>query len=179
VKVGNVIERKGKMMEVVKTQHTQQGRGGATIQVELRDVHSGLKSTEKLRTAEPIEVVFVDAKPFSFLYSEGDVAHLMDPETYDQLAIPKGMLGDVSKLLKEGMQVHVKYFNGEPLMASLPPRLTVRVVEAEPHVKGNTATPSYKKVTVEGGLTVGVPPFVVQGDEIVVQTSDMTYVTRA
>ncbi|CAI5981611.1 unnamed protein product [Closterium sp. NIES-64] len=178
VKVGSVIERKGRYFQVVKTQHTQQGRGGATIQVELRDVQTGLKSNEKLRTSEHIELVFSDDKPFVFLYVDEDNACLMEKQTFEQISLPVSMFGDAAPLLQDGMEVVVHLFNDKALSASLPARVSDVVDEAEPFFKGQTAAPSYKKVKLRSGITVQVPSFVVAGDEIIVQTSDLTYVTR-
>ncbi|CAI5489724.1 unnamed protein product [Closterium sp. Naga37s-1] len=143
VKVGSVIERKGRYFQVVKTQHTQQGRGGATIQVELRDVQTGLKSNEKLRTSEHIELVFSDDKPFVFLYVDEDNACLMEKQTFEQISLPVSMFGDAAPLLQDGMEVVVHLFNGKALSASLPARVSDVVDEAEPFFKGQTAAPSY------------------------------------
>eukprot|EP00249_Psilotum_nudum_P004628 c18132_g1_i2 orf=47-730(+) len=179
VKQGNVIERKGHIFQVLKTQHTQQGRGGATIQVELRDVQSGLKSTERLRTSEAIERVFVDEKSFTFLYHDGDSAILMEPTTFEQLEVPKILFGNGAAYLSDGLLVTVQFFDGKPLSAAVPSRVTCTVVEAEPSFKGQTATPVYKKVLLQNGRHVMVPPFISTGSQIVIDTTDDTYVTRA
>ncbi|CAI7893681.1 unnamed protein product [Closterium sp. NIES-54] len=146
----------GRYFQVVKTQHTQQGRGGATIQVELRDVQTGLKSNEKLRTSEHIELVFSDDKPFVFLYVDEDNACLMEKQTFEQISLPVSMFGDAAPLLQDGMEVVVHLFNGKALSASLPARVSDVVDEAEPFFKGQTAAPSYKKVKLRSGITVQV-----------------------
>eukprot|EP00271_Cylindrocystis_brebissonii_P015707 TRINITY_DN38689_c0_g1_i1.p1 TRINITY_DN38689_c0_g1~~TRINITY_DN38689_c0_g1_i1.p1 ORF type:complete len:257 (+),score=20.40 TRINITY_DN38689_c0_g1_i1:90-860(+) len=179
VKIGNIIERKGKMHQVVKTQHTQQGRGGAVIQVELRDVQTGLKSSERLRTTESVERVFVDDKPCTFLYRDGDQVVLMESATFEQMNVPVSFFGEAAVYLTDGMDVTLQVFNGQPLAASVPGRLTCKVVEAEPYFKGQTVTSTYKKVTLENGQVIQVPGFVVTGDEIVVDTATHSYVTRA
>ncbi|KAG6547180.1 hypothetical protein Mapa_011432 [Marchantia paleacea] len=141
VKSGFIIMRKGRITQVLKTQHTQQGRGGATIQVELRDVRSGLKSTERLRTGEAIEKVFVDDRVYTFLYEEGDTINLMEPNTFEQLEVPKAFFGLAAAYLTDGMEVKVQYFDGKPMSATVPDRVTCTVVEAEPYFKGQAATP--------------------------------------
>ncbi|KAG5517753.1 hypothetical protein RHGRI_038212 [Rhododendron griersonianum] len=154
VKPGNVIERKGKIYQVVKAQHTVQGRGGACIQVELRDVDSGNKVNERLRTDEAVEKVFVEEKPYKYLYTEDDFVVLTDPKTYDQLDVPKDLFGEAAVYLKDDMTVTVQLYDGKPMSASVPQRVTCEVVEAQVPMKGIAATPHYKKVLLDNGLSV-------------------------
>lgn len=179
VKQGNVIERKGRIYQVLKTQHTQQGRGGATIQVELRDVQSGLKLTERFRTSESIERVFVDEKAYTFLYMEGSSVVLMDPKTFDQLELSKDMLGSGATYLSDGMEVMVQQYNGQPFSATVPPKVTCTVAEAEPYFKGQSATPTYKRIILENGQTILAPSFITAGDQVVIDTAENTYITRS
>uniref|UniRef100_A0A0E0D8J2 Translation elongation factor P/YeiP central domain-containing protein n=1 Tax=Oryza meridionalis TaxID=40149 RepID=A0A0E0D8J2_9ORYZ len=194
VKLGNVIQRRvlwittypiplvnlqGRIYQVIKAQHSHQGRGGATIQVELRDVDTGNKITERFRTDEALERVFVEEKSFTYLYQEGDNVTLMEPETFEQLEVSKELFGKTAAYLKDEMKVTLQYFDGRPMSASVPPRVTCTVVEAQPHSKGITAQPQYKRVLLDNGLTVLVPPFVEAGEKIVVSTADDSYMTRA
>ncbi|BBN17392.1 elongation factor P [Marchantia polymorpha subsp. ruderalis] len=179
VKSGFIIMRKGRITQVLKTQHTQQGRGGATIQVELRDVQSGLKSTERLRTGEAIEKVFVDDRVYTFLYEEGDTINLMEPNTFEQLEVPKAFFGPAAAYLTDGMEVKVQYFDGKPMSATVPDRVTCTVVEAEPFFKGQAATPQYKKIVLDNGQQLMAPSFIVAGDRVVVDTAENLYMTRS
>ncbi|XP_015691198.1 elongation factor P isoform X1 [Oryza brachyantha] len=179
VKLGNVIQRKGRIYQVIKAQHSHQGRGGATIQVELRDVDTGNKITERFRTDEALERVFVEEKSFTYLYQEGDTVTLMEPETFEQLEVSKELFGKTAAYLKDEMKVTLQYFDGRPMSASVPPRVTCTVVEAQPHTKGITAQPQYKRVLLDNGLTVLVPSFVEAGENIVISTADDSYMTRA
>ncbi|XP_015691199.1 elongation factor P isoform X2 [Oryza brachyantha] len=178
VKLGNVIQRKGRIYQVIKAQHSHQGRGGATIQVELRDVDTGNKITERFRTDEALERVFVEEKSFTYLYQEGDTVTLMEPETFEQLEVSKELFGKTAAYLKDEMKVTLQYFDGRPMSASVPPRVTCTVVEAQPHTKGITAQPQYKRVLLDNGLTVLVPSFVEAGENIVISTADDSYMTR-
>jgi translation elongation factor P len=178
VRLGNVIQRKGRIYQVIKAQHTHQGRGGATIQVELRDVDTGNKTVERFRTDEAIEKVFVEEKTFTFLYKEGDSIMLMEPETFEQLEISKELFGKAAAYLKEDMAVTLQYYDDRPMSASVPTRVTCTVVEARAHTKGLTIAPQYKRVVLDNGLTVMAPPFVEAGDEIIVNTMDDSYFTR-
>ncbi|KAJ0982277.1 hypothetical protein J5N97_010532 [Dioscorea zingiberensis] len=179
VRFGNVIQRKGRIFQVLKAQHTQHGRGGATIQVELRDVDTGNKTTERFRTDETIERVFVEEKSFTFLYQEGASVTLMEATTFEQIEVPKELFGKAAGYLKDDMKVSVQYYDGKPMSASVPQRVTCTVVDAQPNTKGLTAAPQYKRVLLDNGLTVLAPPFIAAGDEIVVNTTDDTYMTRA
>ncbi|KAK1281697.1 hypothetical protein QJS10_CPB22g01258 [Acorus calamus] len=179
VRLGNVIQRKGRIFQVLKAQHTQHGRGGATIQVELRDVDTGNKVSERFRTDEAIERVFVEDKSFTYLYTEGDSVMLMEPTTFDQLEVSKDFFGKAACYLKDNMKVTLQLFDGKPMSASVPPRVTCTVVEAQTHSKGQTAQPQYKKVLLDNGHSVMAPAFIKTGDEIVINTTDDSYITRA
>lgn len=179
VRVGNVIQRKGRIFQVVKAQHTQQGRGGATIQAELRDVDSGNKVNERFRTDEAIEKVFVEEKSMTYLYTDGDNIVLMEPDTFEQIEVSKDLFGKAAAYLKDDMKVSLQLYDGRPMSASVPKRVTCTVAEAQGHMKGVTATPQYKRVLLDNGLTVLAPPFVVAGDAIVIDTTDDSYLTRA
>ncbi|KAM0927803.1 hypothetical protein ACQ4PT_002071 [Festuca glaucescens] len=175
VKLGNVIQRRG----VIKYNHSHQGRGGATIQVELRDVDTGNKTVERFRTDEALERVFVEEKSFTYLYHEGDNVALMEPSTFEQLEVSKELFGKAAAYLKDEMKVTLQYFDGRPLSGSVPPRVTCTVVEAQPNTKGLTAQPQYKRVVLDNGLTVLAPPFIEVGESIVISTVDDSYMTRA
>lgn len=179
VRAGNIVQRKGRVYQVIKAQHTQHGRGGASIQVELRDVDSGNKVTERFRTDEAIERIFVEEKSLKYLYSEVDTVVLTDPETFDQIEVPKELFGKAAVYLKDDMTVTVQYFDERPMSASVPHRVTCKVVEAQTPMKGLSVNPQYKKVLLDNGLAVLAPPFIVSGDEIVVNTIDDSYITRA
>uniref|UniRef100_A0ACD5X8Z9 Uncharacterized protein n=1 Tax=Avena sativa TaxID=4498 RepID=A0ACD5X8Z9_AVESA len=179
VKLGNVIQRRGRIYQVIKYNHSHQGRGGATIQVELRDVDTGNKTVERFRTDEALERVFVEEKSFTYLYQEGDNVALMEPKTFEQLEVSKELFGKAAAYLKDEMKVSLQYFDGRPLSGSVPPRVTCTVVEAQPNTKGLTSQPQYKRVVLDNGLTVLAPPFIEVGENIVISTVDDSYMTRA
>ncbi|GAB4856139.1 hypothetical protein Ancab_024779 [Ancistrocladus abbreviatus] len=179
VRVGNIIQRKGRVYQVLKAQHTQHGRGGASIQVELRDVDGGNKVTERFRTDEAIARVYVEEKSFTYLYTEGNTVVLMDPKTFEQMEVAKDLFGKAAVYLKDDMKVTVQYYDERPMSASVPQRVTCTVVEAQTPMKGVSVTPQYKRVLLDNGLTVLAPPFIVAGDALVINTSDDSYITRA
>ncbi|XP_047321921.1 elongation factor P [Impatiens glandulifera] len=181
LKPGNYIQKKGseRMYEVVHLEHVVQGRGGASIQVELRDVDSGNKSNERLRTDEMVEKIFVEGRAYTFLYIDGDDVVVMDPNTYEQLEISSKMIGNTAVYLKDGMTVSVQLFNEKLMSASIPQRVTCRVVEAQTPIKGIGATPHYKKVNLDNGLVVQVPPYILTGDDVIINTVDNSFHSRA
>nr|KAJ0228265.1 hypothetical protein LSAT_V11C100027360 [Lactuca sativa] len=131
--VNQIRFAKARGSDVVKAQHSTQGRGGAIIQVELRDVDSGNKVNERFRTDETVEKIFVEAKSFTYLYTdeETDSIVLMEPKTFVQLDVPKHLFGDSLPYLKDDITVSVELFNDRPMSASVPKRVTCTVVEAQ------------------------------------------------
>lgn len=147
--------------------------------MELRDVDSGNKSNSRFRTDETIEKVFVEQKSFTFLYQDGDTVVLMEPNTFEQVEVSTELFGNAAVYLKEDVPVTLHIYDEKVMSASIPPKVTCTVVDAQPTTKGLTAAPQYKKVVLDNGLTVSAPPFIKSGDEIVVNTMDDSYVTRA
>ncbi|XP_020532116.1 uncharacterized protein LOC18448819 isoform X4 [Amborella trichopoda] len=123
--------------------------------------------------------VFVEDKSFQFLYQEGHSVTVMEPDTFEQMEVSKDLFGKRAAYLKDGMTVTVQLYDGKPMSASVPQRVTCTVVEAQTIAKGQTLTPQYKKVVLDNGLTVLAPAFIKTGDVIVVNTNDDSYMTRA
>ncbi|KAL8252529.1 hypothetical protein R6Q59_036222 [Mikania micrantha] len=182
--------------KVVKAQHSTQGRGGAIIQVELRDVDSGNKVNERFRTDETIEKIFVEAKSYTYLYTdeESETVVLLEPNTFIQLDVPKHLFGNSLAYLKadeltlliyyeksmslDDITISVELFNDRPMSASVPKRVICTVVEAQVPMKGMGATPHTKKVLLDNGLKVEVPPHIITGDKILIDTTDDSYISR-
>ena len=179
IRPGNVLHHKGSLWVAVKTQHVKPGKGPAYAQAELKNALDGTKLNERFRAAETVERVRLEQKNHQFLYSEGDNLFFMDLETYDQIQIPKNLLGERTAFLQDGMQVIIESHEATPIGVSLPDQVTLKVVEAEPVVKGQTAASSNKPAILENGVRVMVPPFVGIGEIIVVDTNELTYVRRA
>ncbi len=180
IRPGNVIEHKNRLWVAVKIQHTQPGKGGAYLQVELKDLRDGSKLNERFRSSETIERVRLDQKDYQFLYAEGDSYTFMDTENYEQVTLPKDLIGeDQARYLQDGMMVTVESHEGSPLSITLPEHVTMEVIEADPVVKGQTAASSYKPAQMDNGMRVMVPPHIETGMRIVVATNEGTYVERA
>lgn len=176
---GNVIEYNGKLFVVIKNDLITPGKGAAVAQVEMRDIRSGSKDNVRFRTQETVERVRLEQNDFQFLYADGDDLHFMNQDTYEQISIQRELVGSPAAFLQEGMIVEVETFEEEPLAVRLPDTVTVEIVEAEPVVKGQTATTSYKPAVADNGEKVMVPPFIDVGTRVIVKTEDGSYVERA
>ncbi|PON46143.1 Translation elongation factor [Parasponia andersonii] len=165
---------------VLKVDHSHEGRGKATIKVELRDVDSGNKVSQRFGTEETVERVFVEAKPYVYMCTDRDgKILLMDPDTLDQLEVNEDLFGKNAKYLQDDMRVKVEVYNGIPLSATVPKHVTCTVKEAQPPVKGIGVTPREKIAVLQNGLSIKVPPHVLAGEAVVIDTTDDSYVRRA
>jgi elongation factor P len=176
---GNVLEHQNKLWLVLKREIVQPGKGGAFTQVEIRDLRSGNKATERFRTQESVERVRLDEKEMQFLYMEDDNATFMDNDSFEQLQVPRELIGDPADFLQDGMVCKVMTYEGTALSVEMPPSAVFAVVEADPVVRGQTASSSYKPGKLENGRRVMIPPFIEAGTRIVVNTADGSYVERA
>jgi elongation factor P len=176
---GNLIRHEGGLWIAVKTQAVKPGKGGAYNQVELKNILSGTKLNQRFRSDEAVEEVYLEKKDFQFLYASGDTLTFMDMETYDQIEVDAGFVGEQAQFLQDGMKVLVQTYEGRPIGIKLPQHVTLEVVEADAVMRGGTAAPSYKGAVLENGLKVQVPPFINAGTKIIVSTEDGSYVRRA
>jgi elongation factor P len=179
VRPANDNENKGRQCRAAKIHNTQPGKGGAYLQVELKDIRDGTKLNERFRSSETIERVRLDQRPSQYLFAEGDMHTFMDNETYEQVAIHEDMIGEPIDFLQEGMIVNIESYEGSAISVTLPDHVALTVVEADPVVKGQTASSSYKPGLLDNGRRVLVPPHIEAGTRIVVNTADGTYVERA
>jgi elongation factor P len=179
IKPGYVLESQGKLWLVMKRELVQPGKGGAFAQVEMRDLKTGTKTSERYRTQETVERAQLDEKEMQFLFLEGDQATFMDNENYEQVLVNREMIGDPVDFLREGMICTLQLHDGVPLSVTLPQTVIMKVVEADPVVKGQTASSSYKPGKLENGRRVMLPPHVESGTRIVVNTADGSYVERS
>jgi len=178
IRKGNIIEFKNGLWRVLKTEHTKPGKGGAFIQAELKNIEDGTKTNHRFRSEEKVEKAMVEPRKMQYLYHDGANYVFMDQETFDQVLMEESTLEGVTDFLLPNTEVEVLFHNERPIGIELPKSVEVKVVDAEPVVKGQTASASYKPAEVETGVTVMVPPFVEAGDIIRVNPSDGTYEDR-
>lgn len=179
IRPGNVIEHNGRLWRAVKIAHTQPGKGGAYLQVELRDIRDGTKLNERFRASESVEKVRLDQQNFQFLFRDGDMLTFMNNENYEQIALHKDLVGQAVVFLQNGMQVTFERFEDKPISVALPDHVICEVVEADAVVKGQTASSSYKPAVLDNGVRTMVPPHIATGTRVVVSTADGSYVERA
>ena len=163
----------------VKTNAVKPGKGGAFNQVEMKNLIDGTKLNERFRASETVEKVRLEQKDFQYLYAEGDALVFMDTITYEQLELQKDFVGDRAAFLQDGMQVRVEMYEEKPIGVALPDTVVLEIVEADPVVKGQTVSSSYKPAKMENGVRVMVPPFIEAGEKIEVDTNEITYLRRA
>ncbi len=180
IRPGNIIEHQGGLWVAVKTQHTQPGKGGAYLQVELKNIKNGTKMNERFRSSETVERVRLDEKEYQFLYEdESGMIALMDLDTFEQLTIARDLIGDPAVFLQDGMMVTVVSYEGEIIGVELPETVVMEVIEADAVMKGQTASASYKPAKLENEERIMVPPHIEAGTRVVVLTSDGSYVEKA
>lgn len=179
IKPGNVIEHNGGLWAAVKCSHVKPGKGGAFNQVELKNLIDGTKLNERFRASESVEKVRLEQKDFTFLYEQGDALVFMDTENYDQLELQQDFVGDRKAFLQDGMTVTVELYEDKPIGVRLPDQVICEIVEADPVVKGQTATSSYKPSVLDNGVKLMVPQFISSGERVLVDTTDITYIRRA
>ncbi len=180
VRPGMVIEHQGRLWRAVRIQHTQPGKGGAYLQVELKDIRDGTKLNERFRSSETVERARLDQKDYQYLYEDSGLYTFMDNENFDQIALGADQIGEEQiTYLREGMAVMIESHEGDAIGLRLPDTVVLEVTEADAVIKGQTASSSYKPAVLENGIKTQVPPHVAAGTRVVINTVDGSYVERA
>ena len=179
LRVGNILNYRNSLWKVLKTEHVKPGKGGAFVQVEMKDIKHGTKANERLRSDESIDVAHFEVKEYQYLFSEGNLVTLMDNNTYDQVEIEKSYFDGQEIFLKDGMKVTCEYAQDQLIAAFVPNHVELEIVEAEAVVKGQTAAGGNKPAILENGVRIMVPQFISAGTKVVVDTREQTYVRRA
>jgi elongation factor P len=178
IRPGTVIIFNGELCRVMSVTHLTPGNLRAMVQAKMRNVKTGVQFENRFRATEDVELAFLEKHQMEYLYDDGDRYHLMNCETYEQIEMDRDMFGDAIHYLLPNTKVEVTFYEGSPIGVELPSTVTLKVIEAEPSVKKQTASSSYKKCTVETGLVVMVPPFVESGDSIKISTETGEYLER-
>lgn len=179
IRPGNILEYENGLWKVAKIQHTQPGKGGAYMQVEMKNLIDGRKTNVRFRSADTVEKVRLDTKEFQYLYADGDMLVFMDQETFEQISLPSDLLGDAVDFLQDGMQVTLELYEEKPISVQLPEQVEAEIVEADAVVKGQTASSSYKPAVLDNGVRVMVPPHITTGTRIIVDVYAKEYVKKA
>ena len=176
---GVTIELDGKLYNIIDYEHIKMGRGSAQIRLKLRDVRQGHTIDRTFQAGEKFARARVERHPMQFLYSEGDLYYFMNTETYDQTALSKDQVGDALSYLKENAACDVLTYGDEPIGLELPTTVDLKVTQADPGFKGDTASGASKPATLETGLTVQVPLFIEEGNVLKIDTRTGQYIERA
>jgi elongation factor P len=179
IRPGNILEYEGGIWKVAKIQHTQPGKGGAYMQVEMKNLQDGRKTNVRFRSADTIERVRLDQKEYQYLYADGEMLVFMDKDTFEQITLPADLVGEAAAFLQDGMEVDLELWDEKPISVALPTQLEATIVEADAVVKGQTASSSYKPALLDNGVRVMVPPHIGSGTRIVVDVYERTYVSKA
>ena len=179
IRVGNVIKYNEKMYQVLATNIIKPGKGGAFIQVEMRDIISKTKTNERWRTSDSIQKVETEEVEANYLFSDNSSVTVMRKDNFEQINVDKSLLGEKSFLLQDGITIMIEYVDGNITTLKLPKSLMVEIDSADAVVKGQTASSSYKPALLTNGVRVTVPPHIETGDKIRINTSELTYIEKA
>ena len=176
---GMVVEYNDKLWVVMSNDIRTPGKGASVAQVVMRDIVAGTKTDIRFATQDMVERARVENMDFQFLYLNDGEYTFMNNENYEQIVVNQDVIGEPAQFLQDGMMVEVQMHEGRALSITLPETVTMAIVEADPVVKGQTASSSYKPAILENGARVLVPPHIESGTRIVVRTEDSSYVERA
>ncbi len=163
---------------VVDFQFVKPGKGQAFTRTKMKNMLTGGNLERNIRSGEKLEPADVEDRTLSFIYPEGEMFVFMNSTTGEQLSVHKDAVGDAADFLIDGIDVTITIYKGNPVSVSLPPHITVQVVETEPGIKGDTATNVTKPAKISSGATVPVPLFINEGDWIKVDTRSCSYLER-
>jgi elongation factor P len=178
IKNGMTVIIDGTLYQIVDFLHVKPGKGAAFMKMKLKNIKAGTTLEKTMNTNIKIEKANVSKKVMTYLYSTGDSYVFMDMETYDQVELSSKQIENESKFLKENLEVELSYFNDELIGLTLPAKISYVVTNTMDAVKGNTTNNAQKDAELENGMTVKVPLFINNGDEIIVSTDDGKYVSR-
>lgn len=178
LRTGMLIQMDGDLFRVMTTQHITPGNKRGHMQTTLRNIQSGTKVDHRFRSSDRVERAMLDSQEMEYLYADGDQYVFMHPETYEQVSFSRELLEESLPYLLPNTRVTVDLFESTPIGITLPSTVDLTVTQTEPSLRGATATASMKPATVETGLVVQVPQFVVEGDIVRVDTTEGKYMAR-
>ena len=179
IRVGNILNHEDKLWCVTKTMHVKPGKGGAYMQIEMKETSEGTKKNIRFRSDENVEKVQLEQRNAQFLYAESCILNFMNNETFEQVAVDKNVIDeDRFKFLDEGLNVDLELYNDKVIAIKLPETMVVTVVECDAVIKNQTASSSYKPGILANGVRVLVPPFIESGEKILINIEELKYLER-
>ena len=179
LKNGLVLDLDGQLWSVVQFQHVKPGKGGAFVRTTLKNVLSGKVVDRTFNAGTKVETATVDKRSMTYLYREGDDFVFMDSETFEQVPVAAGTVGDGAGYLLENSEAVVAMHDGTPLYVELPTSVELVIEQTDPGLQGDRSTGGTKPATLETGATIQVPLFVSTGEKVKVDTRDGRYLGRA
>jgi len=177
-KTGVTITYENNIYQVLEFQHVKPGKGAAIVKTKLKNLRTGSIIEQTFNSGIKVETARVEKIKMQFLYATGDVYTFMNMETYEQVELNASQIANELKFLKESLEVLLFFYESEMIGIELPEKIDYVITETEPAIKGNTATNATKDATIETGMTIRVPLFIEQGEEVIVSTKDGKYVSR-
>jgi elongation factor P len=168
----------GEMFVVIASDHVKVGRGPAYVKAKIRNTKTGATTERTFRAGERVPLVYLERKTMQYLYSTGDEFVMMDKSTYEQLPLPRALVGDAARFLTENLDVTVVFHDDTPIGVELPNSVDLRIVDTAPGFRGDTVSGGTKPATLETGAVVQVPLFLTAGETIRVDTRTGTYLER-
>lgn len=178
-KNGITVEIDNAVYQIIDFQHVKPGKGAAFVRTKLRNIINGGIIERTFRPTEKFPPARIDRNDMQYLYSDGELFHFMDVESYEQIALNEESVGDALKFVKENEMVKICAYNGNVFAIEPPLFVELLITETEPGFKGDTATNAQKPATVETGATVYVPLFIEEGTKIKIDTRSGEYLSRA
>ena len=178
IKTGMIIEHNNDLWEVLKTQHVKPGKGGAFNQVEMKSINKNTKLNERFRSEQTVEKASIEEIKHSYIYEDENNYFFIDQKTFEQINIQKNILGEKGKLLKENLEVNVKFHDNKAIGVELPNQINCKIETTEVALKGQTVSSSYKPAILDNGINIQVPPFIESGDEIILDTRSLEYIKK-
>ncbi len=178
IRKGMVILHEGSPVKVMDFHHHTPGNLRAMVQARLRNLLTGNSFEFRFRSNDTLERVVLEQQKMEYLYSDGSHHHFMNNQNYEQVALTEEELGDAAQWLMPNLTIEVEFYNGTPIGVTLPMSMELTVTDTEPVLKGATASNSNKPATLENGVSISVPPFIVVGEKIRVNPAESKYIER-
>lgn len=180
IKSGNILDYKGELWIIIKNpEHIKPGKGVAYVQVEMKNLRTANKVNQRFSSSEVLKKAFLEKKEMQFLYKEGTFLVFMDPRSFEQIMVDSKIMKDKLIFLNEGMTVEIDFYEGYPLNIILAPNVILEIKQTDPVIKGANITFSYKPALMTNGLKIMVPPYLVNGEKILVKVEDSSFIKRA
>ena len=176
---GMVVKFNNDLFSVFSVAHRTPGNLRGFVQAKMRNLRTGNQFEHRFRSQDEIEQAFINQHEMEYLYSDGHAHHFMNTENYEQVEMSEDDLGDAAAWLQAGLKLQVQFHEAKPIGIELPKTIKAKIATTEPMVKGATASASYKPAVLENGVTVQVPPFVTDGESIIVDPTENRYLERA